>query len=133
MIPYITGMYASLSYLVILFLAYRVIKYRRAFKVALGSGEQRELDVAIRCHANAIENIPLALILLALAEMNGLTTLWVHIAGVVLILSRICHAQGLTATQGGVSKGRFYGTLGSWLVALSLCGFNIVQFAMRSM
>ncbi|WP_086933764.1 MAPEG family protein [Agarilytica rhodophyticola] len=128
---YITGLYASLAYLIIIFLAFRVIKYRRVFKVAIGSGSQKELDVAIRCHANALENLPLALILLACAEITGLASLWLHLAGTVLIISRIAHAQGLTVSNGGVAKGRFYGTLGTWLTMLALAGFNIFQFVVR--
>ena len=44
---------------------------------------------------NAVENVPLALILIALVELNGAPKLWIHIMGVALLAARIVHPFGL--------------------------------------
>jgi len=129
---FISGVYASLAAFVIIFLALRVSKFRRLHRVGVGYGGQRDLEIAIRCHANALENIPMAIILLFIAESQGLGALWVHLAGVILVGSRVLHPWGLTAAQGGVHVGRVCGMLGSWLTIIGLAIFNIIAYGLAS-
>ncbi len=42
-----------------------------------------ELQTAIRVHGNAIEYIPISLILLLLMEMNGAQVWMIHICGLI--------------------------------------------------
>ena len=68
----VTGFYASLTGLLIIALAYRVVKLRRSQKIGLGDGGNNALALANRVHANLIENAPIVLILMLVAEAGGL-------------------------------------------------------------
>jgi uncharacterized membrane protein YecN with MAPEG domain len=72
-----------------------VIKARRLYRVALGSGQHRLVERAMRAHGNFAENVPLALLLLALAEVNGLPGWALHALGVTLLAGRALHATGI--------------------------------------
>ena len=72
-----TPVYASLLVALILVLAYRVVTFRRGEGIPLGDEKgSKAMKSAVRAHANAIENIPIALILLALLELNHLN-IWI--------------------------------------------------------
>ncbi len=49
----------------------------------------------MRRHGNFAENIPMALVLMAIVEANGGGAIFLHVIGVVLVLSRIAHPIGL--------------------------------------
>jgi uncharacterized membrane protein YecN with MAPEG domain len=117
--PVLTGLYAALCALIVLGLTMNVVRLRRRFQVGIGDGGQQQLACACRAHANATETIPLLLLMLALVEINGASALAIHAYGGLLVLARAAHAFGLSGTP-GVSFGRFYGTLATWLVALGL-------------
>lgn len=125
MIPEITGLYAGVLALSLVYLALRVATLRNKYKVGTGSGENEELDVAVRCHGNACEYIPVALILLLIAELNGVDAAFLHSAGIAFIVGRVLHAWGLTKTQGGKSFGRLVGTLMTWAVIVVLASVCI--------
>jgi uncharacterized protein len=93
----ITPIYASLSALVIVKLAVSVIKLRRKNRVSVGDGGNEALHLAIRTHANAVEWIPITLLLLLTLELNGAPTILIHILGATLLIGRILHAMGLPA------------------------------------
>ena len=95
----ITSLYASLSVLLIVKLSLSVIKLRRKNKVSVGDGGIAELQLAIRTHANALEYIPIALILLLLLELNTAPAWLVHISGITLLTGRILHAIGLSTND----------------------------------
>jgi uncharacterized membrane protein YecN with MAPEG domain len=116
----VTAVYAAAAALLVLFLAGNVVRYRRRLRVGLGSGGHDALNVAVRAHANAVETLPIALLLLLLLELNGAAAGVLHAAGVVLLAARIGHAQGLLMRGGGTSNGRFFGTLGTWLVLVAM-------------
>lgn len=121
----ITALYSGLCALLIIVLAFRVVNFRRLQKVGLGSGGQHYGRVLIRAHANAVEYVPLALLLMLMAELNGLAALWLHLLGGLIVLARLIHAYGLTAGKGGYHPGRFWGTALSWLVILILAAIDI--------
>ena len=81
----ITGLYAGLCGLLFIWLSWKVIVERRRSKVGLGDGGDPDLQRAIRVHANFIEYTPLALVLLALAEMSGAADPAVHGFGIALV------------------------------------------------
>lgn len=121
----VTPVYISLMAFLIIFLAYRVTTFRRGENIALGDDTgSKAMKSAVRAHANAVENIPLALILLVALELNSLNPLLLHIFGAVLVLSRIAHAWGLTKSN-GPSFGRFYGTLFTWLCVVIMAVLNL--------
>lgn len=117
-----TAIYTGLLALILLFLALRVVLLRRKFKVGIGTNQNKELARAIRVHANALEYVPIALLMLAVAEINGIHLYFVNVSGIALVVARILHAYGLSRSA-GVSFGRFYGTLLTWIVilVLSIC------------
>lgn len=114
---HITGIYAALAVLLILLLAARVSLRRKEAKVGIGDGGDAALLRRIRAHANAVENVPFALLLLLVLELNQTRPLWLHVFGCVLIAGRILHAIGLSRSS-MVSSGRFLGTLLTWGVML---------------
>lgn len=91
----ITPLYAALAALLLVFLSIRVIRVRRARQVAIGDGEDPALRRAMRVQANFIEYTPLALLLIALAELQGLPGGLVHGLGASLVAARILHAFGV--------------------------------------
>jgi len=93
----ITSIYASLSVLLIVKLTLSVIKLRRKNRISVGDGGNEELQLAIRTHSNAVEYIPIALLLLLTLELNGAPKLLIHLLGALLLIGRIIHAMGLPA------------------------------------
>lgn len=93
----ITSIYASLLALLIVRLSISVIKLRRKNRVSVGDGGNEELQLAIRAHSNAVEYIPITLLLLLTLELNGAPKILVHICGSTLLIGRIFHAIGLPA------------------------------------
>ncbi|HET6603872.1 MAG TPA: MAPEG family protein [Xanthomonadaceae bacterium] len=124
-VPHITAVYAALSAILVMILALRVVAMRRAARVGLGDGGNAALAQRIRVHGNAIENLPLALLLLLLLELTGAPVLLLHGFGALLLGARVLHAWGLSTRPGG-SFGRFSGTLVTWLLVLAMAGWLIV-------
>ena len=122
-----TAMYAGLCGLLIIVLAYYVTNFRSR-KVGLGHADFDAMQVAIRAHANAAEYIPLALILLFLAEQNGTHAMWVNVFGATFVASRVAHAWGFIHSNGGKSAGRFFGTALTFFVIAALSVLNIFGF-----
>jgi hypothetical protein len=115
--PQITSLYAALLGLLLLGLSWQVTRHRQRSRVSLGAGGDEALERAIRTHANLVEYAPLALLLIALAEMNGAAPWWIHGTGALLVVARCLHAWGLGSTS-GVSPGRYWGTALTWLALL---------------
>ena len=93
----VTAFYASLLGLLFVALSARVIAVRREAQVSLGTGDSSELLRRVRIHANAAEYIPIALILMALAESLKAPSLLLHALGLTLLAGRLLHAYALTA------------------------------------
>ena len=127
MAPHITALYAGLCGLLIIYLAYNVTGYRKR-RVSDGHADFSAMQVAIRAHGNATEYIPIALILLFLAELGGTSALWLHALGAAFVASRYAHAYGYITSQGGASRGRFFGTATCFLVIMILAVINIAGF-----
>jgi uncharacterized protein len=123
----ITALYASILAIFLVFLTINIIRLRFKFKVGLGDGEQRPLIKAIRIHGNFSEYMPLALILLAIYEINGGSEFGLHIFGSTLVVGRLAHAIGLTKTM-GTSLPRQLGILSTFVVLLALAWLNIANF-----
>ena len=69
----------------------KVIQIRRRDGVVLGDNDDRTLTKAIRGHANAVEQLPIALILMGLAEAQGGSTVLLALCAVALIIGRTSH------------------------------------------
>lgn len=123
----ITGLYAALGALLIIVLALRVVWLRNKFKVGIGAGGNEALSRAIRAHANAIEYLPIALLLLLLLELDQTRIVWLHVFGITLILARVLHALGLSG-DAGYSFGRGIGILLTVLVIIAMALLLLWQF-----
>ena len=127
MIPDITLFYASLCAILLVILSVIVIRTRFAEQVGIGTGESRILTKAVRVQANFTEYVPLALLLMALAEMHNAPETMIHALGILLVISRLSHAYGLRKSAGpGVFRGG--GAVGTMLVLLVAAGWGIYSF-----
>ena len=125
---HITGLYAALGALLIVVLSLRVVWLRNTRKVGLGHGGDETLGRAIRVHANAIEYLPLALLLLLILELDQTRTWLLHLFGIVLIIGRVLHAAGLSSSAGR-SFGRETGIVLTLLVIIAMALLLLWQFA----
>lgn len=123
----LTGLYAALCALLIFALSLRIALLRRKLRIGIGDGGDAGLARAIRAQANAIEYVPLLLVMLLIAENNGASVAMVHACGAGLLLARVLHAVGLSGSA-GVSFGRFWGILLTWALLLVLAGQLIWGF-----
>lgn len=92
----ITALYAGLLAFLFVVLSFRTIGARRAAKVEIGDGSDRELLRRIRVHANFAEYVPISLILMALAETTKAPALVLHGIGIALLVGRGVHAYALS-------------------------------------
>lgn len=122
----ITALYASLSALLIVKLSLGVIALRRQHKVRLGDGGVEELQTAIRIHANAIEYIPITLLLILLLEMMNVSVWIIHFAGITLLAGRMIHVAGLKNHD---AKKRVLGMQITLFLILGLAFLNIFYLA----
>jgi hypothetical protein len=107
----VTAFYASLLGFLLLLLSVRVIAQRHEARVEIGYGESAELLRRSRVHANFAEYVPMALVLMALAESLKAPSFVLHVLGLALVAGRVVHAYGLSQTPHNL-KAR---TLGMWL------------------
>jgi len=120
MLTPITALWAAILGLLSLALAARVVQGRVSEKVIFGDGSSVVMQQRIRVHANFVEYVPLALLLLLLLELNIGSRLLIHLLGGSLVLARLLHAFGLS-TSTGTTPGRFVGTVLTWLVIAAEC------------
>jgi uncharacterized membrane protein YecN with MAPEG domain len=93
------ALYVGLFGILLIVLSLRVSFARRDARVALGDGDNELLRRGIRAHSNFVEFVPIALLLLMLAEHTGLGSLLIHLFGIVLLAGRISHAYGISQTN----------------------------------
>lgn len=112
-----TALYAALLALMFVVLSIKVIGKRRQFQVGIGTNGEALLERAVRVHANFAEYVPLALVLMFLAEYSGLAPLYLHILGLTLLLGRLSHAYGVQQLKEPL-KFRVFGMLLTFSVLL---------------
>lgn len=124
--PLATALYAGLLGLLYYALMLRVIRLRFRHRVGIGDGGKPDLARAIRVHANFAEQVPFALLALALAETLGAAAWAIHALGAALLIGRLLHAWGLGRYE-NESPGRAVGTVlsSSALVVAALLCFGL--------
>ena len=90
--------YAAILGLLAAALTLNVILNRVRSGVESGDGGVAGLMQALRAHGNFVEQAPIALILLASAEVAGARPLVVNILGVALLVARFASAVALNKT-----------------------------------
>ena len=126
-----TGIYAALAALLVVGLARNVIRLRRQYQVALGDGGNEDLLAAIRAHANAVEYLPIGLLLLLIFELNRGPIWLLHILCGLFIVGRLIHAYGVSKA---IIRYRILGMqITIWLLiimaVLNLFAFAVSQLA----
>ena len=120
MLP-ITSLAAVILACLHLVLTIRVVTIRRRDGVVLGDNDDRILTKAIRGQANASEQIPLGLIMLAINELQGAPFPLLCTVAVLFVFGRVMH--GLYFAVHGLSwRLRFYGMLMTLAAQVGLIG-----------
>lgn len=119
----ITALYAGPLALLILYLAFAVIGVRRSERISLGDGGNKLLEQRMRGHANAVETIPLAIILLGLSEGMGAPGWILHILGLTLLVGRVLHAIHFREVRDTITF-RFWGMLMT-ILAIALMAISV--------
>jgi len=119
----VTPLYAALLTVIFLILSARVILVRRDQKIAYGSGDNTDNEALIRAHANWAEYVPIAVVLLLVAELQGVSPVWLHICGLALLIGRGLHGYGM-----GFNRKFFAGRVtGTALTLTTLCLLVVVN------
>ena len=112
--PTTIALYGALNALYNIFLASRVSNSRMREKVSVGMGTSRPLEIASRTHGNNAEYLPLALVLLLIAELMGGHSAALHALGGGFLVARVLHAIGMPRKAPNFF--RFTGTAVTWTV-----------------
>ena len=120
------ALWVGLHILLMLVLSLLVVRLRNKHKVFLGDEGIPELAQAIRAFGNASEYVPPGLAGLIVLDLSGATPLLIHIAGFVLLVSRIVHAAGLYNSV-GTSIPRALGMTMTWGVYVFLVAALLIS------
>jgi uncharacterized membrane protein YecN with MAPEG domain len=112
---------AAAAAIINLWLAIRIGRIRGKEKIIHGDGGNEFLIQRMRAQANFIENVPLALILIAVIELTGKGGQWLAIVGAVLMLARVSHAIGMDNPGGNPFR-----AIGVLVTMLTLIGLSVV-------
>ena len=117
----------NIGLLIILMLGLKMYVGGRRGKLKLPSGETNaEFALAQRVQMNAVEDVPPLMVGIGALAMLGMPAWYIHMVGLVLVVSRILHAAGLAGSS-GLSFGRLAGTIGTLLVYLAVAGALLVH------
>lgn len=119
----VSALYVVLGAIFIIKFSLDVVRLRRQYRVSIGDGGVSDLQLAIRVHGNAVENIPIAVMLLVMMEMNGADMVLLHLLGVLFFLGRLMHFHGLR------SRTLLWRRNGMILTLLSLFGMVVTNLA----
>ncbi len=119
-VPEITILYAGILGLMAIALGATAGVYRAKQGISIGDGGDPQLTMRMRRHANFVENVPLALILFALLEMQQVSTTVIHGLGIALVLGRTLHWIGFGEDVSNPVRG-----LGAGLTGLSIAVSSI--------
>ncbi len=87
----VTSVYAGIFGVLFFVFTMRVGLYRVKHRISFGDGGDSELTKRMRAHGNFVEAVPIALILLGLAEAGGASNTLLHSAGGMLLVGRLSH------------------------------------------
>ncbi len=113
------SLYIGLITLLMMALKLYVGGQRGKLKVPAGDVSKPDFARAGRVQMNAVEDVPVLVLGLLTAALLGIPALYIHIIGLVLLISRVLHAMGL-ASKDGRTFGRVAGTIGTMIVFVTL-------------
>ena len=126
-IPSITALYAGALGLMSLVIGFLAGRYRGPGGVSIGDGGRHEVLVAMRRHANFAEWTPMAVVLIALLEMNRVSPTAIHVLGAALVIVRASHAFGMQPNDAN-QPFRFVGAAGTFLLTAVASVWAITTF-----
>ena len=124
----ITALYAGILALIIVALGVNVTMHRVELRVPLGDGGNPQMLRMIRLHANAIEYVPLAVLLMLIYEINGGWHTALHVIGIALVAGRVLQTWGMWGTE-MPGFGRGAGQSLTWLSIAALAVLNLLKIA----
>lgn len=122
---YITSLSATILGALCVMFSLKVIAIRRSEKISVGDGGNESLLRAMRTQANLLEYAPIALIMLACAELNGVPRLLLGLIAIAFIAGRILHPVGLRDASSPGSA-RVLGMQLTLVSMLALCVVNVL-------
>jgi uncharacterized protein len=124
----ITAFYAAILAIIMVALAVNVTVHRVKLGVPLGDGGNPQMLRMMRLHGNAVEYIPLAVLLMLIYEINGGWHAALHVAGILLVIGRLLQTWNMWGTE-IAGFGRRAGQSLNWLTIAVLALFNLWQIA----
>jgi uncharacterized protein len=124
----VTSLYALLLIPIWFALWIGVTSTRSVTNTSIGDANSPELLQKIRRHGNFIEWVPFVLVLMMLAELQGVGKTWLHAAGLLLLVGRLAHPFGLkieTAAHPLRYVGNGTNILATAILAISLLRIKI--------
>ena len=110
MLP-VTSLLAVALAVLLVRLSLAAVRARRAAKLSVGVNDDEALLRATRAQGNLTEYAPTFLVLMALAELNGVTAFWLAPLAIAFLAGRLMHAHSLleaeTARAGDETMERF--------------------------
>ncbi|PCJ90722.1 MAG: glutathione S-transferase [Hyphomicrobiales bacterium] len=126
----IVGIYTALNTFILVWLSHATGNLRRKHRISIGDGGNKHLTRIMRGHANAIENMPITLLMLAIAALIGTPIFVLHIMGILFTIGRVLHAWHFIQEDASM-KSRFAGFGLSFIVsailAFGLLAHGLVQ------
>jgi uncharacterized membrane protein YecN with MAPEG domain len=89
------AIYVSVYALIIVWLSIKVIKNRLCYKVSVGDGGVEALQIAMGAQSNAVEYLPISVLLLLALELNGANVWLIHFFGITMVAGRYFHYKGM--------------------------------------
>ncbi len=120
MIVPVSAVFAAVLGLLLLVLSGMVSRFRLKYQKSLGVTDDRDFEAAIRAQANLVEYAPLGLVMLAIAELNGVPSGLVYWTGMAFVVGRVLHAFGMINGRGGPHIARMTGILLTWAGILAI-------------
>jgi len=128
----VTGLYAGILAVMMFVLAYMTSARRREAKINLGTGDDEIMERRSRAFGNFTEFVPMLILLMAIFELQGYPTVYVHILGVVTVIGRLFHALGMMG-KFTIINGRFAGSVLTYFSLLLAGGFLLYNSILHMM
>ncbi|MCK0105794.1 MAPEG family protein [Marinobacter sp. S0848L] len=118
MIIPVTAVFAAVLGILLLVLSVLAVRFRLKYQIGMGVNDDPVFQATVRAHANLVEYAPVGLIMLAIAELNGVSSTLIYWTGMALVVGRILHAFGMIKGKGKTHMARLFGMVLTWLSIL---------------
>ena len=122
----ITALYAALLVAVLVCLTTQIGLMRAKTGISILDGGNKQVAVSMRRHGNFAEHVPLFIVLMAIVELNGGSSLFLHLVGIVLVVCRVAHPIGLHHDRVRAPL-RLIGAVGTSLSTIALGVMALLQ------